>query len=59
MVAEGPNMNIGIITHDNEIVVSLLPAVMPFQNLIFICVDCCAKLNLLRGLQLASHPDST
>ncbi len=23
MVAEGPNMNLGIITHDNELVVSL------------------------------------
>lgn len=38
MVAEGPNMNIGIITHDNEIVVSLVPAVMPFQNLTFVSV---------------------
>ena len=33
MVAEGPNMNIGIITHDNEIVVSLVPPVVPSRSL--------------------------
>lgn len=35
MVAEGPNMNIGIITHDNEIVVSFVPAAVPSRILHF------------------------
>ena len=36
MVAEGPNMNIGIITHDNEIVVSRVP-VGPSRTLRYQC----------------------
>lgn len=61
MVAEGPNMNLGIITHDNELVVSLLG--MPLiESLPFIpqtTATCHSITPWRRGSMAGSQASST
>ena len=60
MVAEGPNMNIGIITHDNEIVVSPVSCCDALRNLYltmlymqYASLSILFQLCLLTGMQLS------